>query len=300
MPEVILPERRAFLDAELQHQLQEFGFVRFQLLEPKQIQKLYDIYKELDNPELDHPFYTSNWSQDKDYRKRVDAQVRPILEKRLLGKLNNYKSCFGYFLVKRPSEQSEFKVHQDWSMVDETRYTGLTLWVPLADTSVNNGCFHIVRKSHLFSDHPRGSEIRSPYANIQDKIEKQYCTPIEMKAGEAILFDHRLWHYSPPNRSSQDRVAVGMVLIPEETTFIHHKKREDAVITMYETNDDFLIDIGFGDDISKCAYKVLKEYRIMPESYDLTTFKKMYSKYNGNESTDESQFKRLFRKLFAN
>ena len=43
-----------------------------------------------------------------------------------------------------------------------------------------------------------------------------------MKKGQAIVFDHKLIHYSPPNRSEQVRVAIQSVLKPRQAAAVHY------------------------------------------------------------------------------
>ena len=281
MDNVQLPSRKAFLSAELQEKLEAEGYVKLNLLKENQVSSLLSVFEQQSNPELSYPFYTSNWSKDVAYRKKVDTEVRAFLEKPILELLDKYKCGLGYFLVKCSNPNSEFRVHQDWSMVDESKFTGLTLWVALSDTNVENGCFHIVKRSHLFSTHARGSAIESHFLGIKDEIESEYCMPIEMKKGEALVFDHRLWHFSPANLSSDDRIAAGMVLIPKETTFIHlYYDAQLNMVKTYKCNDDFLIENGFGDDVALKNYELLDEKPFVADSFDKKLFEKLFYRYN--------------------
>ena len=300
MNSVQLPSRKAFLSAELQQQLEAEGYVKLSLLKQEQIANLLESFEKMSSPELVHPFYTSNWSRDVEYRKTVDAALRPILEQFVLPLLDRYKGNLSYFLVKRPSSESEFRVHQDWSMVNESEFTGLTLWVALSDTKVENGCFHVVPKSHLFSDHVRGSGIECPYSELKDKIESDYCVPLEMKKGEALIFDHRLWHFSPANLSGEERVAAGMVFIPMETSFLHYYlDTETGVIRTYQANDEFLIDNGFGDDISLRGYEVLDEKPFVTDKFDEKSFKDLFFRYNRNVVKPKRGLEKLVERLFG-
>jgi hypothetical protein len=300
MNAVQLPKRKAFLSTELQQELEAKGFVKLNLLQGDQVSSLLDVFKQQTNSELTYPFYTSNWSKDVEYRKIVDSKVRPILESAVSGILDNYKCNFSYFLVKRPNLDSEFRVHQDWSMIDETQFTGLTLWVALSDTKVENGCFHVVEKSHLFSSHSRGSGIESPYSGIKGEIEKKYCSAIEMKKGEALIFDHRLWHFSPPNLSNEDRVAAGMVLIPKETTFLHYfLDPESGMVRTYQADDSFLYESGFGDDISSKGYELIDEKPFSHVQFDDKLFEECYFTYNNNKSRPKTGLEKFVERLFG-
>ena len=52
--------------------------------------------------------------------------------------------------------------------------------------------------------------------------------PVPVPAGRGIIFDHRLFHYSPDNRSGVPRVAAQLVLTPKEAQpVIAHFRPDD-------------------------------------------------------------------------
>lgn len=240
-----MSHKPVFLNTEQQLALEVDGFVKVPLFGKSEVESLLAAFERTEKDAPNAPFYTSHWSESMDHRKEVDSLVRPILSNSILPLLDNYKDVFGYFLVKNPTAQSFFRLHQDWSLVDESKYVGITAWCALADTNATNGAFHVVKGSHRFLPNVRGLNIELAYRDILSYIEPQFTTPVYLKAGEAILFDQRLWHYSPPNISDQKRVSVALVCIPEQATLMHyvgHGKPSDAVIDVdaYQVPDDFL------------------------------------------------------------
>jgi hypothetical protein len=59
-----------------------------------------------------------------------------------------------------------------------------------------------------------------------------------MKAGDAIIYDHRLIHGSPPNLSNKVRLAINMVYIAKESMPVHYVFKNSEV-KMFEVNKDF-------------------------------------------------------------
>ena len=240
-----------FLDDVQQLKIEQDGFVVVPLLTAEELGACRAIYEALKHESPELPFYTSHWSPDQQHRQKVDNRLRPILSKNLHPLLNNYRDLYGYFLVKEPSPESFFRLHQDWTLVDETQFTGITAWCPLTDTNSTNGAFHVVRGSHRFLNNVRGQNIDLPYREILSYVEPQFATPIYLKAGEAIIFDQRLWHYSPPNMSKETRISVAVIAIPMKAPLMHfvgnRLSETKTEVYPYEVPLDFLQTHRVGD-----------------------------------------------------
>ena len=266
--------KKSFNNQALQDEFEQKGFVKLPLLEASDLEKLMDAYNQFPAPDLETTFYTTHWSFDNQHRLDIDKAIRPVLHNRVLPYLQGYKACAGIFLVKRPGDDGEFHVHQDWTLVEETIYRGITVWVALCDTDVENGCLHVVPGSHLYCNNIRGANIEPPIHQIKPMIESEFCVPVPMKAGEAIFFDHRLLHYSPANQSAATRISVGLVVIPEETTFIHyHRENEnDDFVSKYITDDNFLLEMALGQ-LDNGNYFREKKFEYWPEFHTEESFK---------------------------
>ena len=272
--------RKTFKDPELQRSLEENGYAVVNVLDGDDIDRLRKIYKDNPPPDIETPFYTTHWSRQESYRRHIDRQVRPILSKKILPVLDRYKAIMGYFLVKRPNAESKIGLHQDWAFVDENKYTGLIIWSPLVDVVLKNGSFHIVKMSHKFLDNIRGSNIGCPYDQIEDHVNKNYLTEMPLKAGQTMIFDLRLWHYSPPNYSDSHRVCAGIAGLPEEADVLHYYSDDDASdeVGIYNLDDELLLKFAFGDEptvLNKLGTRVKDHTKLTEEEFDA-----LYEKYN--------------------
>jgi hypothetical protein len=111
--------------------------------------------------------------------------------------------------------------HQHATIVDESKYRSLTMWVPLGDTTVEMGTLHVVPASHdLTHDLRPKNHVRDRFARVSRKVVARHSTPVALGAGEAVVFDDRLIHWSPPNRSSRIRTALQLELVPEEAELV--------------------------------------------------------------------------------
>jgi ectoine hydroxylase-related dioxygenase (phytanoyl-CoA dioxygenase family) len=102
--------------------------------------------------------------------------------------------------------------HQDPSYVDESRWGAANIWVPLVDIDADNGPLWVVSGSHRFNRGRRAFNQSFVYAADQDALA-ELARPLLVRAGEAVVLAHSLFHFSPPNRSARPRPAIGAVLV---------------------------------------------------------------------------------------
>ena len=192
-----------FQSTTLQEELETYGYVILDLLSEEEVSDCVSFYQnEVSGFGQDDFLHTH--MAPKEVKLKTHEFVKPIMEKRLNQLLADYKVGLGYYMIKPKHGKEPMRVHQDKSMVDETKYTGLIVWCPLVDVDENNGGLLIVDKSHRFISNHRGTDIDMPYSGIEDLVEQeQYSKPLRLKAGEAVIFDHRLWHASTSNTSKR-------------------------------------------------------------------------------------------------
>lgn len=211
---------------------------------PENISKLYALYKELHNfnaPEGGN-FY-SLYSDDLAYRKRVHESIGEVLYPLYDTLFTDYKSVINSFIVKVPGPQSEFTLHQDSTGLDEMQYSPLSIWIPLQDTNLENGTLCLVPKSHRYFHPYRGISFASPFHHFED-LMRTYLVPLELKAGDIVMFDNRTVHYSHLNKSKADRVVVMSGLFPKEAKIemcYRDESNPDSPIEIYEMEEDFLL-----------------------------------------------------------
>lgn len=186
-------------------------------LTPADIDQLFEVFRAYDSPVHRQPFGASMHSTDFAYRAAVDRAMRAVLEPRATGALPGYRLCFTNFLVKEPqqADAGTVQLHQDPSLLDETRHHSLSIWAPLVDTDVRNGCLHVVPGSHRFNREPRPSGGLSPYRAL-DPLFQRFLQPVPIRAGSALIHSQMLFHGSPPNRSSAPRVVAGGFCVPRD------------------------------------------------------------------------------------
>jgi ectoine hydroxylase-related dioxygenase (phytanoyl-CoA dioxygenase family) len=240
-----------FVDKSRQLFFNENGYVLLKGVVSKDVlSALEDVFnKHYGEAGVDREFYTTHWSPNEEYRRKISNEVNNLVWPVVSDVLNNYKAIFGYYLAKFPSQNSTVTLHQDWALVDEAKYTSLSAWLPLVDVNRENGCFQVVRGSHRYFNNPRGMGIEMPYNDYIDYIADNCLEDVPMQAGDLLLFDHKLLHASPPNASNKPRIAAGMVLIPEQAEVLHYfyDEQKSGYFKKHLSND-FLLTSYFDKD----------------------------------------------------
>jgi ectoine hydroxylase-related dioxygenase (phytanoyl-CoA dioxygenase family) len=143
-------------------------------------------------------------------------------------------------------------VHQDMTLVDETEFTGINIWCPLIDLTKTNGVLYVLPGSHRLFPTYRGSSIPNIYENVYDVIEN-YMIPKFLKAGEAIIFDQSIIHYSPPNVSNEIRPVTNTYFTHKDAVFrtaYYDKENHPDKIELFDQDSNFMTNFEqFGENI---------------------------------------------------
>lgn len=212
---------------------------------------------------LTQSMVATTMSTNKAFRKHLHAHICRIFTPKLNELLENYKPLSGAYIMKRPSPDSALVTHFDWMFVDERRFTSLHVWVPFVDVDASNGAFQILPRSHSMVNAWRGQNTLDSIFFNNRTIKPGTAQTLTMKAGEALIYDNRLIHGTPPNTSQHDRLAAGLVMIPNEATPIHVytplEKMHDEDVAVYEVDENFYFDHDIRE--RPVGYKFIEKVR---------------------------------------
>ena len=135
------------------------------------------------------------------------------------------------YIFKQPSIGGEVSAHQDSTFLHTSpRPTCLGVWVALEDCTTTNGCLWALPGSHgepvkkrMLVDRQEGGgpetgsiRFEGEYPDwLGDDAVKKTFTPLETKAGTAVLLHGENVHYSAPNRSKVSRHAYSVHFIDQ-------------------------------------------------------------------------------------
>lgn len=214
-----------FKDPEHQSHFEKNGWLILPLLDEAEVKHLYDFYQAL--PSTDLPEYGFHVSLDKasmEYKENVMKELRDVIGPKLEQFFTAYKVFTAAYVVKEHNPKGVVPPHQDWTFVDESKFQSMTVWTALVDTHIDNGCMGVINGSHKYWDYLRASPSPQCKTPISDHMFTlfPYLQLKPMKAGEALIFDNRTIHASPPNTTEVPRLAAGIGVTQADADLYHH------------------------------------------------------------------------------
>lgn len=235
--------RATFVDPALQQRFEQDGFVVISLLGDTDLAELRGFWAGLGTPL--NGFHSTIHEPSVDYKRRVDRHLKDVLGPPLLDVLDRYRPVIANFVAKAPGPDSKMPDHLDWSMVDESIYTSVGVWSPLIDTDDVNGALGLIRASPHVLRSVRGTPHFPNFddlATVADRFPEQDRVVIHLRAGQAVVYDHRTVHFSPPNLSDRERIAVNLALVPDEASTFHHHLHPDGRVERFQVDDPFYVE----------------------------------------------------------
>lgn len=167
------------------------------------------------------------------YRKIKDLEYDPyffsIIKSDIIKKISNELigpdvSSMRCMILNKPSKNSsELKFHQDvglkWSMSDRPAFT---LWLSINGANKNKGGLKIIEKSHKEGVIKQGHFVEKKLNYLKKKYKIKY---LDLKPGEAIIFNNLLVHGSEKNKTDNMRIAFTACLMSSKIRHLKYNKK---------------------------------------------------------------------------
>lgn len=249
MPQKILQ------NTALDKQLLKEGYVVVPFLNEDEVKQLVDFFH-TNHPQGINGFYATAHVPDIGFRQKMNEYIKGVFQRAIDENFDDCRPLGGSFVVKSSSQTERLHPHQDWNIVDENKYRSFNIWVPLVDLTSKNGIIKVTPGSHRWTKTYRGPNLPDIFDQVHESIWDN-MKPLHMKAGEALIYDHRLFHASDPNTTDQLRIAAVYGIIPNEASMYYYFGNEEKV-EIYESSPDFFLneDIQRGPEILPLKEKV--------------------------------------------
>ena len=209
-----------FREPSLQEAFAERGYVVVQLLTPTEaaelaagVAALADARGAAANTRgPTGTYHVSLHDTDAAYRAAACAMVREALVGRVQALTHDYRFLNGGFLIK-PAGADSIEVHRDWTMTRDPRHVALNCWCPLVDVDEENGSLAVLEGSHCLVDNVEGPRI-PPFFEAYRESLRAPSRKLTLRAGEAVILDYRLLHWSTANRTGAPRLAIAGGFVP--------------------------------------------------------------------------------------
>jgi ectoine hydroxylase-related dioxygenase (phytanoyl-CoA dioxygenase family) len=306
--------RKIFNDPALEADFKKNGYVIVSFIDDKAVSSLTDDYfRTLDEsggrlgPEdekysskeaitYDFTFIDKNI----DYKEKVFDLITSVFEKHTSKFLDNYKPIIANFIRKK-TDGGEVPLHQNWAFVDELKCTSVSIWCPLVDSNKENGTLEVVPGSHKRYGQTRGPMIKSELVDIKDEIIDRFMVPLEVKAGQAVILDDSIVHYSSPNQTKGLRLAIQLIMMPEEETSIHYHmdlSKDRKKVEVLSVDKDFYMSFNPWKKPSENIPRQ-KSFKYEPFSMSILDFEKKLHQPSFDEKSNPKNLKQSILKLFG-
>jgi len=218
--------RKVLNDDKLQELFQAKGYVKLPLLDVHEVQAIIEFIKTLKPDDSFRPkggnlynpstYHCSFLDTNVEYKRKVRDFLMSVFLPHTDEILCGYQILNINFYVKQPGS-GVFQIHQNWPSTP-VEDTSVTVWCPLLDVNGHNGGIQVVEGSHKII--PDIASLHAPifFKQFEAELIRDYLKPIPMSAGEGLVFDDSLIHWSSDNNSDKPRFAIQIEMLPNEVT----------------------------------------------------------------------------------
>jgi hypothetical protein len=240
--------RQVIARPEGQAELMRQGFTQAELLAPDEISFLLSELAKLrpdDNFAPQNPWFSYHCSfldANLTYKRAASNLLRGVFAPGIKRLLVNYEILNCNFYVKPPGT-GRFVIHQNWPALQDMSDTTVTVWCPLQDTDETNGTLQFVPASHKIVLDISGPACGFYFDNFLDSLMEKYLQPFPVKAGDALIFDDSLIHWSEQNNSPKPRIAVQILCVPADATpvFFYLDTADNSRFEVFAVDSEFFI-----------------------------------------------------------
>lgn len=281
-----------FKNIELQKQFNQDGFVVIPFIAKDLVTELNSVYT-THFPTAPEAFYSTSFIKDDDLKSSLNKQVEKLLGTNVQENFQNFKTLGSSFLSKPVGETGQMPVHQDWTIVDENKFASITIWIPLVDTNSKNGAIKVLKGSHNFNSAIRSPSIIPNITGVSEEILKRMET-IEMKAGEAFIFNHAIFHASSINHSTKERVALTYGLVPQDAALCFYHNKGDNEISKYKVDNHFFQKYNSQIGEAPKDYEIMEEFKYEAPPFNKITLIEKLNNYTPMKAIFKDEATELF------
>lgn len=269
-----------FTEGAINAELAEDGFAVFPWLGTKDIDDITAAVRgaaeNVDHGDVHIPtnFRLSAFCNDAAYKSRLYDSMQSLLADKLAALLPGYEPLVINLFEKHPhSGYDPVPIHQNPSFVDEPQYKSYSIWIPLQDVDQVNGTVGVLRGSHNKFNTMRSGNMahEDVFAIVGTALEEKHFEALSMKAGEVLILDDSIIHWSYPNESKTVRRAVQLIMVPSAAKHIYYYYDDSVsppMMDMYGVDKDFFFGFNCKSRPETLPHVGRVPYRYRPIQFD--------------------------------
>jgi ectoine hydroxylase-related dioxygenase (phytanoyl-CoA dioxygenase family) len=127
----------------------------------------------------------------------------------------------------------------------------------------------------------RGANLPNAFDEVRPLVWSA-MEVLEMKAGQALIYDHRLVHGSGPNQSQELRLAVVFGVIHRQAQMRYYYQQEEGKINEYACSPSFYLEGNPG--AGPADLELLRQLEVQTPVFDEPTFRTSFLGEAPNQS----------------
>lgn len=154
----------------------------------------------------------------------------PVVDKMVQLIAPNIKGVTSQLTFKMRGNTKSFGWHQDNGYGELDPYNTITVLTALEDVDEENGCLRIIPESHkkgqIDVSHIMNAESKARQVSIDLEVDESKAIPVEMKAGETLIFHCWMLHQSRGNFSKvRDRRILFLRYADADAVEVYNQRR---------------------------------------------------------------------------
>ncbi len=252
--------RRVLKNIEWEDKFIKDGYIQIPFISPKEVAELKALFfdtlpesgGQITSQETgveDSRFISYDFTfidRNPDYKRKVFKIITEYFEPHMNRILDDFRPIIANYIRKK-ADTGEVPLHENWAFADEKKCTTVSIWCPLVDSTVENGTLQVVPGSQKRFGEYRGPMIPWELDGIKDEIIKNHLVPLETKAGDCVILDDSIVHYSAINKTPGLRLAIQLICVPSEEPSIHYHldmQNNPNEIAVLKVSDEFYMEFN--------------------------------------------------------
>ena len=252
--------RKVFNNAQWEKEFIKNGYVQIPFISSKEVAELKKLFfdtlpesgGQITSEETgvdDSHFISYDFTfidKNPEYKRKVFKIITEYFEPHMNRILADFRPIIANYIRKK-SETGEVPLHENWAFADEKKCTTVSIWCPLVDSTIENGTLQVVPGSQKRFGQFRGPMIPWELDGIKSEIIKKHLVTLETKAGDCVVLDDSIVHYSAVNKTEGLRLAIQLICVPSEEPSIHYHldmNENPNEIQVLEVQDDFYMEFN--------------------------------------------------------
>jgi hypothetical protein len=252
--------RNIFVDSNIENQFRKDGYVKVPFINADEVEILKNLFFETlpqsggqitsDETGVEQAsFITYDFTfidKNPEYKRLIFKIISEYFKPHMDKLLDNYRPIIANY-IRKQSDTGEVPLHENWAFADEKLCSTVSIWCPLVDSTIDNGTLQVVPGSQKRFGQHRGPMVPWELNGIKNEIIKNHLVPLETKAGDCVILDDSIVHYSAINNTNDLRLAIQLICVPNGFPSIHYYmdyQSNPNEIQMIEVNDDFYMEFN--------------------------------------------------------